>query len=159
MVTFKNPGWRAYANTTLLKRICKETNLVPPNNEKVALKFKKLVLHGPNPNGRSKDWDSDGTGQVAPCVESRYLTDLFSSSHCTEARLQTYRGGKTFLHVEVVLPSRFEGGALSVEDESMNDIEVECGSYSGFSTSVQAWYTDGKCCVEPLTSGYRLSLE
>lgn len=59
----------------------------------------------------------------------------------------------------MVLPSRFEGEALSVEDESMNDIEVECGSYSRFSTSIQAWYTDGKCCVEPLTSGYRLSLE
>lgn len=62
-----------------------------------------------------------------------------------------------FATIVIVLPSKFEGGAVHVSHGDSSKI-LDCSPSSHTDTTVLAWYTDVEHEVKDITSGYRLAL-
>ena len=62
-----------------------------------------------------------------------------------------------FASLIIVLPSKFEGGAVHVSHGTSKDV-FDISPSSAFTTSALAWYTDVTHEVKPVTSGYRLAI-
>ncbi|KAI0800544.1 hypothetical protein C8Q74DRAFT_1237198 [Fomes fomentarius] len=93
-----------------------------------------------------------------------------SQPRCNLHKLLLYEKGSHFLpHVDtekengmfativVVLPSKFNGGAVHVSHGDSKEV-YDCSANSLTDTTMLAWYTDVQHEVKRITSGYRLAL-
>ncbi|KAI1793097.1 hypothetical protein LXA43DRAFT_281235 [Ganoderma leucocontextum] len=86
-----------------------------------------------------------------------YKLLLYEEGSHFKAHVDTEKADGMFATIVIVLPSKFDGGAVHVSHGDSSKV-MDYSSNSLTDTTVLAWYTDVQHEVKPVTNGYRLAL-
>ncbi|KAF9648913.1 hypothetical protein BDM02DRAFT_3128680 [Thelephora ganbajun] len=103
---------------------------------------------------------ADGLGlspNLPPPRADLYKLLLYKTGSHFLPHKDTEKSQGMFASLIIVLPSKFEGGAVHVSHGNDKDV-FNISPSSEFATSALAWYTDVTHEVKPVTSGYRLAI-
>ncbi|KAK0466060.1 uncharacterized protein EV420DRAFT_808597 [Desarmillaria tabescens] len=120
---------------------------------------------------RNLSWQTFVQGTVLPSVLQK-LGMQVTAPRCELHKLLLYQEGSHFARhqdtartpgmfatIVIILPSRYEGGAVEVSHAgSSRSLTFDFASQSQTSTTVLAWYSDVHHEIQRVTSGYRLAL-